>query len=281
MNKMSSGPGAPIVRSHGVEIPTLGFGTWELRGPEARRMVERALEVGYRHVDTAQAYENEVDVGRALEESGLREEVFLTTKIWPSGYRGLPDAAWESLDRLRTDAVDLLLLHWPRFEGTSLEATVEKLNEVAERGGTRHVGVSNFTPELLERATRASDRPLVVNQVEYHPFLDQSDVLEAVREREMALTAYSPLAKGRAPRDETLWEIGRTHGASAAQVSLRWLVQQDRVTAIPRTSDPEHLRENFDVFDFRLTPEEMRRISDLAEPGGRIIDPEGLAPDWS
>lgn len=273
----------PPIESHGASIPALGLGTWELQGDAARRLVENALDVGYRHLDTAEAYGNEAEVGRALRASGLdREQLFLTTKVWPDHYAptDFRDAVAASLERLGVDAVDLLLLHWPRFRGTTLEETVDLLNEARAEGRARHIGVSNFNTRLLTRAAEASEAPLAVNQVEYHPFLDQSEVLASVRERGMALTAYSPLAHGRVPGDRTLSEIGERHGKTAAQVALRWLLDQERVAAIPRTSDPEHCAENFRVFDFRLSEEERAGISRLAEPGGRVIDPVGLAPDW-
>lgn len=273
----------PRTEARGAEIPVLGFGTWELTGATARRMTEAALRAGYRHLDTARAYGNEAQVGQALETSDVdRADVFLATKIWPDDYRpaDFRAAADDSLDRLGTDRVDLLLLHWPRFGGTGLEATVEALVEAREAGKARHVGVCNFTTDLLERADAVADETLVVNQVEYHPYLDQDPVLEAVRARGMALTAYSPLAHGRVVEDETLAALGLHHGKSAAQVALRWLIQQPGVNAIPRTSDPDHVRENFDLFDFQLSGEEMRRIAGLARPDGRVIDPAGLAPDW-
>lgn len=276
-------PRVPEVERHGASVPSLGLGTWQLTGAEARRSVERALELGYRHVDTAEAYGNHAEVGRALEAAAARrDEVFLTTKIWPDHYapEDFRTAVARALDELRTDHVDLLLLHWPRFEGTSLERTLELLNEALAERQTRHIGVSNFTADLLARAEEHSPAPLALNQVEYHPFLDQSAVLEAVRRRGMALTAYSPLARGRAVEDRTLAEIGRRHGKSAAQVALRWLVQQEGVVAVPKTASAEHATENLAVFDFQLSDGEMRRISGLADPDGRIIDPAGLAPEW-
>lgn len=276
-------PGSPVVEAHGARIPALGFGTWELTGSTARRMTEQALDTGYRHVDTARIYGNEAEVGRALETSDVdREDVFLTTKVWPDDYR--PEefraAVRESLERLRTDRVDLLLLHWPRFEGTSLEATVGELCRAQHEGRTRHVGLCNVNRELLDRAWEAATVPLAVHQAEYHPYLDRDAALAASRDRGMAFTAYSPLAHGEIVADQTLAAIGERHGKSAAQVALRWLVQQEAVNAIPRTSDPDHLRENREVFDFDLTDEEMARIADLARPDGRIISPGGLAPEW-
>lgn len=278
------GTSTPVVEAHGARIPALGFGTWELTGRTARRMVEAALELGYRHLDTAQIYGNEDEVGRALDRSGLpREEVFVTTKIWPDSYP--PDAfrraVDERLERLGTSHVDLLLLHWPRFEETSLERTVELLNEARESGKARHVGVSNFTDALVERAWAATGEPLAVNQVEHHPFLENPAGFRAARERDMCITAYCPLANGRVPGDPTLQEIGARHGRGAAPVALRWLIQQEGVAAIPRTSDPDHCRENLEALEVELSDEETRRIGDLAEPGGRVIDPAGLAPEWT
>lgn len=275
--------GVPEVDSHGAAIPSLGLGTWQLTGSDARRTVERALELGVRHVDTAEAYDNQPEVGRAIEAARVpRSRIFLTTKIWPDHYapEAFRAAVAGALEKLRTDHVDLLLLHWPRFEGTSLERTIALLNEALAERQARHIGVSNFTTDLLDRAERHSTAPLVANQVEYHPFLEQKQVLEAVRKRDMALTAYSPLARGRAVDDPTLGRIGERHGKTAAQVALRWLVQQERVAAIPKSSTPRHTRENLEVFDFELSEDEMERIAGLAEPDGRIIDPAGLAPAW-
>lgn len=276
-----AGQATPVVEAHGARIPALGFGTWQLEGDTAERMTREALEVGYRHIDTAQAYGNEARVGRAIEASEVdRDDVFLTTKIWPDSYTDFEEAVDERLELLRTDRVDLLLLHWPKFQGTSLTRTIDALNRARRRGETRHIGVSNFNTDLLARARAASEAPLVTNQVEYHPFLDQEAVLGAVREREMCLTAYSPLAHGRVPDHPVLGEIGREHGASAAAVAIRWLLQQDGVAALPRTSDPEHCRDNFSALRIELSDEETARISDLARPDGRVISPAGLAPEW-
>lgn len=276
-----AGQETPVVEAHGARIPALGFGTWELKGETAERMTAEALDVGYRHIDTAQAYGNEAQVGRAIEASDVsRDNIFLTTKIWPDSYSDFEATVDERLELLRTDRVDLLLLHWPRFDGTTLTRTIDALNRARREGKTRHIGVSNFNTDLLARAWAASEAPLVTNQVEYHPFLDQAPVLDAARERDMVLTAYSPLAHGEVPGDRVLGEIGREHGASAAAVAIRWLIQQEGVAAIPRTSDPEHCRDNFSAVEIELSAEEMDRISDLARPDGRVIDPAGLAPEW-
>jgi len=270
------------IHAQDLEMPALGFGTYRLRGAEAEEGVRDALDAGYRHIDTAQMYRNEADIGRALAGSPVdRHEVFLTTKVWPDHYAldDLLGSVATSLRKLQTDVVDLLLLHWPKFDVPMAE-TIEALNEVHDAGKAKHIGVSNFTTELMAEAQNLSAAPLAVNQVEYHPFLRQTPVLEAVREADMTLTAYSPLAQGAVFESETLDRIGARYRKSPGQVSLRWLIQQDAVSAIPKASSPEHRRENFAVFDFNLTEEEMEAIHDLARPEGRRVDPPSLAPEW-
>lgn len=271
-----------IVTAKGAKIPALGFGTFELRQSEAFEAVSTALEVGYRHIDTAQIYGNEAEVGAAIAESRIpREEIFLTTKVWPDNFGPdeLRPSVVASLQRLQTDYVDLLLLHWPG-ERHPMADVLGRLAELRMAGMADHIGVSNFTTLLLDEAVRHSPVELATNQVECHPFLDQSEVLAAVRERGMALTAYSPLARGKVFGNERLAEIGRRHGKTEGQVALRWLIQQPAVVAIPRSSDPDHIAENFDVFDFALSHEEMQRVSGLTEADRRLIDPRGLAPAW-
>ena len=263
----------------GVAVPALGFGTWQLRGEDGCHAVAVALDVGYRHLDTAREYDNEAEVGRALRASGVpREDVFLTTKVWRDDltYRAVLRETARSLDRLGTDYVDLLLVHWPN-EDVELEETLDAFQEVRERGRTRLIGVSNFTPALLEAAL-ALVPDLACNQVEYHPFLGQDALLAVVREHGLFLTAYSPLARGRVASEWAIQEIAAVHGRSTEQVALRWLLQQDRVAAIPRSSNPEHIRMNFEVFDVALSAEEMTTISGLAR-GERLIDP-AFAPTW-
>ncbi len=266
-----------------ARIPVLGFGTFELGGDTCRDMVERALDIGYRHIDTAQMYRNERAVGAAIQAAGVpRSEIFLTTKVWPERFRDgdLQDSVAESLDRLALDHVDLLLLHWPSPDGVPLQETLGALNDVRDRGWTRHVGISNFTIALTRAALDASDAPLITNQVEYHPFLSQQPLLTELRRQGMALTAYAPLAQGRVPADDTLAAIAAEYGRSATQVGLRWLIQQPGVAAIPRSTSPDHAEDNLGALDFALTDEHMARISALARSDGRVIDPSGLAPDW-
>jgi diketogulonate reductase-like aldo/keto reductase len=270
------------VTVHGADIPKLGFGTFRLQDTAAADATAAALAAGYRHIDTAQVYENEREVGQALADSGVpRDEIFLTTKVWVDRFRDgdLQASVRESLERLGVDHVDLLLLHWPNPE-VPLEETVAALNEVRGDGLTRHIGVSNFTVELLDRAVAASDAPLVTDQVEYHPQLSQAPVLEALRRHGMALTAYCPLGQGRAVDEPVVKEIAANHGKDPGQVILRWHYQQPGVIAIPRSSKPGRIRSNLEILDFALSDDEMRQLSELARPDGRIVDPESLAPKW-
>jgi len=263
----------PIVEAKGARIPILGLGTWDLRGRVCARAVEQALRLGYRHIDTAEMYDNEREVGEGLRASGVkRGDVFVTTKIWPSHFapRELERAARESLARLRLSEVDLLLLHWPNPQ-IPLAETLGALCKVKRDGLARHIGVSNFSASLLDEAVQTSSEPLVCNQFECHPFLDQSKLIAACRRQRAAVVAYSPIAKGRARDDETLSRIGAVHNKTGAQVCLRFLVQQD-VVVIPRTSKVERLAENAAIFDFALSDEEMTSIAALASRDGRLVN---------
>jgi len=262
-----------VVEAKGARIPLIGLGTWDLRGRTCVRIVEQALRLGYRHIDTAEMYDNEREVGEGLRNSSVpRQDVFVVTKIWPSHFapRELMRAAKESLVRLRLSEVDLLLLHWPNPQ-IPLSETVGALCKVKEAGQARHIGVSNFTVALIEEAVKLSTEPLVCNQFEIHPFLDQSKVIAASRAHGMAVVAYSPIARGRAKNSDLLARIGKAHGKTAAQVSLRFLVQQ-QIAVIPRTSKLERLEENFSIFDFELTANEMAEIAALSGRDGRIVD---------
>ncbi len=269
-----------FVEANGARIPAIGLGTWDLRGRVCARIVEQALRLGYRHIDTAQMYENEREVGEGLRASRVkRDDVFVTTKVWTTHFapNDLERSTKESLTKLRLSEVDLLLLHWPNPQVPLVE-TLGALARVRQQGLARHIGVSNFTVALIEEAVAACPAPLVCDQVEYHPYLDQTRVREACDRHGMALVAYSPIAKGRIRNDRALLRIGDRYRKSAAQVCLRWLVQQG-VAAIPRTSKLERLSENIEVFDFELSEEDMREISSMGGAGGRLTD-FSLAPKW-
>jgi 2,5-diketo-D-gluconate reductase B len=263
----------PGVEAGGAKIPLLGLGTWELRGRTCARAVEQALRLGYRHIDTAEMYDNERDVGEGLHAAGVpRSEVFVATKIWPSHFSppALERAARECLARLRVGEVDLLLLHWPNPQ-IPLAETIGALCKVKREGLARHIGVSNFTVALIEEAVRAASEPLVCDQVECHPFLDQSKLIAGCRRHGLAVVAYSPLARGDFRRNEVLARIGAAHGKTAAQICLRFLVQQN-IAVIPRTSKRERLSENAAIFDFALSEEEMAKVDALASRDGRVVD---------
>jgi 2,5-diketo-D-gluconate reductase B len=268
------------VEANGARIPAIGLGTWELRGRTCARLVEQALRLGYRHIDTAQVYENESEVGEGLRASGInRDDVFVTTKVWTTHFapNDLERSTKESLARLRLTEVDLLLLHWPNPR-IPLQETLGALAHVKKLGMAKHIGVSNFTVALIEEAVAASPEPLACDQVEYHPYLDQTKVRQACAENGMALVAYSPVAKGRIKNDKALARIGENYHKTAAQVCLRWLVQQN-VAAIPRTSKIERLSENIEIFDFKLSDEEMRQIFAMGSAKARLTD-FGFAPKW-
>ena len=271
-----------VVEAHGARIPLIGLGTWELRGRTCARVVEQALERGYRHVDTAELYDNEREVGEGLRAAGIkRDEVFITTKVWPSHFapRELERSAQASLARLELSHVDLLLLHWPNPQ-IPLRDTLGALCKVKRMGLARHIGVSNFTVALIEEAVKLADEPLVCNQIEVHPFIDQSKVIAACRRHGMAVVAYSPVARGGVSRDKVLSRIGKAHGKTAAQVSLRFLVQSG-IVVIPRTSRLERLSENLAIFDFELSAVEMAEIARLAHGDGRIVDyAYSGSPQW-
>ena len=266
------------IQVQGVAVPRLGFGTWQITGPECETAVRDALEIGYRHIDTAQAYDNEDEVGAALAGAGVeRDEIFLTTKIFPGDFQPerLRAAAEQSLRALRTDYVDLLLLHWPDPE-VALDRTLGALDELRDEGKARQIGVSNFPAGMLAHALEYA--PVFCDQVEYHPFLGQERVLELAREHDLLVTAYSPLAKGRVSDEPVLVEIGEAHGKTPGQVALRWLLEQPQVSPIPKASSHERRLENRQVFDFELSDDERARIDALPKDG-RITNP-AIAPDW-
>lgn len=247
-----------------VTIPKLGLGTWMNTGTTCVETVRTALELGYRHVDTAQAYGNEAMVGRGIAAADVdRDAVFLTTKVDRSNlrYDAVHESIRASLDRLGVEYVDLVLIHWPHPR-RPFEATLSAMTELRTEGLVTHIGVSNFTRSQLRRARRVADSPIVTNQILYHPLIDQSPLRAYCRDAGITVTAYSPLARGAVVGDDLLADIGRRYGKTAAQVALRWLVQQPAVAAIPKATSRAHLEENLAVFDFELTDEEMQRIHD-------------------
>ncbi len=267
------------VNAKGARIPVVGLGTWELRGDDCVRLIKEAAKLGYRHFDTAQMYGNEVEVGEGVRQCGLkREECFVTTKIWPTNFKAadFARAARESLTRMKLDHVDLLLMHWPGKD-VPLAETLDALSKAKKDGLTKHIGVSNFTVALLDEANKITS-DLVCNQVELHPYLDGSKVNAACEKYGMAVVAYCPIARGRLTGDTTLADIGKSYGKSAAQVSLRFLVQQGRVV-IPRTSKVERLKENISIFDFELSDTHMKQIAGLSKPAGRVVA-VAHAPTW-
>ncbi len=270
------------VNANGAAIPALGLGTWTLKDEECAAMVARALEVGYRHLDTAAGYGNEEAVGEGLRRSGLsRDEVFVTTKVWwtnlaPEDLRASAEA---SRERLGLETVDLLLIHWPN-PAIPLDETIAALAEAKRDRLARHIGVSNFPTRLLAEAIRLSPEPLVANQVEYHPYLDQTKLLAACRDAGMAVVSYCPLHRGGGLfEEEAVREAAAAHGKTPGQIVLRWHVQQEGVVAIPRTSKQSRLAENIAIFDFELTQSEMAAISALAGGGNRICDFD-FSPEW-
>lgn len=266
----------PAITVDGHAIPLLGFGTWNLTPEVARTMVAEALRIGYRHIDTAWIYRNEAAVGDGIRDAiaaghVARDDIWLTTKIWVAHFdrEGLLAQARESSASLGFTP-DLLLLHWPKKEPTFAE-TLGALNEAKDQGLTRTIGLSNFPSAEFQEAQALSPARLVTNQVEYHPYLKLSKLIDTARALGSSITAWSPLAQGAIADDATLIDIGKAHGKTPGQVTLRWLIQQD-VIAIPRTSKVSRAEENFDILDFRLSDEEMDRIHALARPEGRLGD---------
>lgn len=274
----------PAITVDGHAIPLLGFGTWNLTPEDARRMVAEALRIGYRHIDTAWIYRNEAAVGDGVcdaVEAGhvKRDDIWLTTKIWVEHFHrdALLRQAEESAAGLGFTP-DLLLLHWPK-PAPPLEETLGALNEAKDRGLTRTIGLSNFPSSEFRQAQALSKAKLVTNQVEYHPYVKLTKLLDTAKYLDSSITAWSPLAQGQIADDATLIEIGRAHGKTPGQVALRWLIQQN-VIAIPRTSKESRAAENFDIFDFALSAEEMDRIHALARPVGRLGDWIDPAFSW-
>jgi 2,5-diketo-D-gluconate reductase B len=273
-----------MIEANGARIPAIGLGTLTLKDAACAEAVKTALRLGYRHIDTAERYGNEAAVGEGLHQglqaAGLRrEDVFVTTKVYHDKLAAadFERSFSESLQKLQLAWVDLLLIHWPNPK-VPLAETVGALIKEKRAGRTRHIGVANFTTPLVEEAARLSSEPLVIKQIEVHPFLDQDRVLAACRRHGLAVTAYCPIARGKVPGNAVLERIGEAHGKSSAQVSLRYLLQQG-IAPIPRSANPDHLAANLAVFDFALSEAEMAEIGRLKRPDGRVVNPPH-APKW-
>ena len=262
-------------------IPKLGLGTWRLAGEECTSVVDTALKLGYRHLDTAAMYQNEAEVGEGLRASGVaRSEVFVTTKVWYDriGDGDLQASAEESLQRLGLDHVDLLLIHWPN-PAIPLEDSIGALCDTVRRGYTRAIGVSNFSSAMIETSAALSSEPLMCNQVEYHPYLTQKKVLAACRDHGMAVTAYAPIARGKVLDDPVISGIAERLGVSATQVTLAWLMGQDDVIAVPKSGNAERLADNLAAVDLELEADDREAINALGSPQGRMVD-LGTVSDW-
>jgi 2,5-diketo-D-gluconate reductase B len=272
------------VEANGAKIPAIGLGTMTLQDAVCVEAVRTALRLGYRHIDTAERYGNEAAVGeglrQGLQDAGLkREDVFVTTKVYQDKLAAadFQRSFDDSLAKLKLPWVDLLLIHWPN-PAVPLAETLGVLCKAKREGRAKHVGVANFTTTLLRDAVELASEPLVTNQIEVHPFLDQGKVVAACRGYGMAVTAYCPLARGKVPGNEVLERIGKAHGRSSSQVALRYLVQQG-IVPIPRTANRDHLAANLAVFDFKLSDAEMAEIGRLKQAGGRVVNPPH-APKW-
>lgn len=274
-------PAIPLLSAHGAQIPALGFGTSQLG--DCAETVATALKLGYRHIDTAWKYGSEKGVGEGIRLSGVpRKDIFLVTKVSHEYLRAADFAKSvdESLKNLQVDYVDLLHVHWPSPEKVPLAETMSALAKAKRDGLARHLGVANFNIALLEEARQLCPEPLVTLQAEYHPYLDQTKILDYCRRHGLVFTAYCPLARGKLINDPVIGEIAKAKGKSVAQVGLRWLLQQKIVAPILRSANPKHIAESLDVFNFELSDDEMKKIAALKRPDGRIANPAGRAPAW-
>ena len=274
-------PAIPSLTAHGCSMPQIGFGTSQLG--DCSDLVATALKLGYRHIDTAWKYGSEKGVGAGIRASGVpRSEIFLVTKVSHENLRAADFARSvdESLRNLQVDYVDMLHVHWPTIDKIPMAETMGALAKAKQQGLTRHVGVANFNIALMEDARRHCPEPLATLQGEYHPYLDQTKVLDYCRQHGIIFTAYCPLARGRLFRDPVLTDIAQARSKTIAQVVLRWIVQQGNIAPIPRSSNPERTAQNLDVFNYTLTADEMKRIHALARPDSRIASPAGRAPAW-
>ena len=269
-----------VLQTQGISLPRLGLGTFRMQGDVCRAAVESALALGYRHIDTAEMYANEEAIGAAIAASGVaRKELHVTTKVWNENLA--PDAMRRAFDtslrKLRLDQVDLYLVHWPA-PSMNLSVMFETLMKLKQEGRTRAIGVANFNIALLKTVVEDIRAPIACNQIEYHVMLDQTKVKKYLDAKSIPLVAYCPLAQGRAASDPTLLAIGKKHGASAAQVALKWLLDQDGVAAIPKASRAESQKANFDALNIGLDDEDIKAIAGLPKDK-RFVNP-GFSPAW-
>lgn len=262
----------------GMHVPALGFGTFMLSDKQAEEGVKDALHIGYRHIDTAEMYDNETGVGKGIKKSGIpRQDIFLTSKVWYSNLRpaDLRKALEASLKKLQTTYLDLYLIHWPVAD-MSPEDSLDTMFALRDEGKIRAVGVSNFPPSWVHAAQKTG--PVFCNQVEYHPYLAQHELIRLARKYDHLLTAYCPLGRGEVIDDPVLKEIGAKYKKTGSQVALRWLIEQDHVAAVPKSARHQYRLENFEIFDFELSDEESKMIDELNQ-NKRLINP-AFAPDW-
>ena len=262
-----------IKLSSNYAMPILGLGTWQLQGKSCADSVKTAIQLGYTHIDTADAYENHAEVGKGIKESKVqRSKLFITTKVWTTElyYRDVIKNTQRFLEELRTDYIDLLLIHWPNKE-IPMEEPFKAFKELIEAKKVRSIGVSNFTISHIKEAKKVSKIPITVNQVEYHPYLNQEDLLKYCKENKIIVTAYSPLARGRILEDSTLKEIAKTYNKTISQIVLRWLIQKGLIV-IPKASSESHIKENLEIFDFELKKEDMNKINSLNK-NKRFVNP--------
>ena len=267
-----------------ANIPVLGLGTWQSTGQDCIDVVSQGLKMGYEHIDTAQAYDNEKEVGKGIKQSGVaRDKFFLTTKIFPDDMKFEPEkliaAAKRSLENLDTDYVDLLLLHWPD-DRVPLSETIPALCELQKQGLTRNIGVSNFNIANIIEAKRYADVPIAVNQVEFHPFIKQKTLQTFLNNHHILLEAYSPLARGDVFDNKIIKDIADRHGITPAQVSLAWILSDKQRIAIPKTSNPEHLQGNLGAVKVTLSADELEKIGSSAHSDGRKIKHPDYSPEW-
>ncbi len=264
----------------GQDVPAIGLGTYLIKGEEAVKTIEQAIDIGYRHIDTAQLYENEAEVGTAIQQSSVdRSDIFLTTKVWPTriSEEDFIPSVEDSLRKLKTDYVDLLLIHWPNKD-IPLRESIKELIKAQEQGKAKHIGVSNFPINELARSIGAGAN-IVCNQVEYHPYIDQSLLKSWMDHNNILMTAYCPLAQGRVIQDRSIQKIAEEHGKTTAQIVLRWFMEQENTLAIPKSSNIDRLKANLEIFDFKLSTEQINVINELAKPSQRFVR-SSIEPEW-